>query len=183
MGPSPSDTSLPVQKSKGKKGVLAAAIPDDPASPNWSGVKSLALARPLFDALPELLAVVRSGVSDKDDGTVAPETVRPVTDVVAAAEYALWLTMDVLAALLQRLSLEPGSEKGRAKRLYDGRLAGEDAERVLSCMKENPSPQTRLVFVLIFRSPISRHQQPWPEFYRFFVKFVGVLLLLLAFGV
>lgn len=132
----PSDASLSGRKSprrkRGSDGAHAAPATLDNASACWSGIGPVALARPLFDALPELLAVVRSGVADK-----------AMTDAVAAAEYALWLTMDVLAALLRRLSVEPSSGKRKAEPCYDGRRAGKDAERVLNCITEDPSPQTR----------------------------------------
>lgn len=134
LGSFPSDALLSGRKSprrkRGSDGAHAAT--PDHASASWSSIEPVALARPLFDALPELLAAVRSGVAGK-----------AMPDAVAAAEYALWLTMDVLAALLRRLSVGPSSGKKKAEPYYDGNLAGKDAERVLNCISEDPSPQTR----------------------------------------
>lgn len=71
---------------------------------------------------------------------------------VAAVEYALWLTMDVLGAVLRRRECSVGLASSslndaEGKGLYDASRAGEDAERVLSCVRENPSPQTRRVIL------------------------------------
>lgn len=72
---------------------------------------------------------------------------------VAAVEYALWLTMDVLGAVLRRRECSVGlasssSKEGQGRELYDASRAGEDAERVLTCVRENPSPQTRRVILV-----------------------------------
>ncbi|CAM9340670.1 unnamed protein product [Ectocarpus sp. 12 AP-2014] len=49
--------------------------------------------------------------------------------------------MDVLEGVLRRWG--KGGGNAAAEKLFDGRRAGEDAELVLACVRENPSPQTR----------------------------------------
>lgn len=115
----------------------------------WMGAGPLVLAGPLFDIIPQVLAlVVGTGSSYAPDQSA-----------VAAAEYALWLTMDLLVAILKR-----GRQKWLAgsggngasgtrvdvRKHYDHGRAAEDAGNVLKCFRENPSPQTRQVTVSRF---------------------------------
>lgn len=95
----------------------------------WGGDPSNSLARPLFDAIPVLVSSVRSDLEVMNDGGGGGEE-----SGVASAEYALWLTMDVLALLLRK-----GGKHGG----YDEGMAGGDAEKVLACIAGYPSPQTR----------------------------------------
>lgn len=121
------------------------------ASVAWRGSAALELARPLFDALPSLLSAAQrcSSSSSSEAGAVAGVS----EGDVAAVEYALWLTMDVLGAVLRRSQPSVGfassSNGGEGKGLYEGSWAGEDAEKVLSCVRENPSPQTRRVILVL----------------------------------
>lgn len=114
----------------------------------WDGAAPLELAVPLFNILPHVLTLARSaGSVGPTSGASAPS--RGVRDIgstgsVSAAEYALWLTMDVIGTVLRRRSLNGAEE------LYIGDRAGEDAERVLNCISENPSPQTRRVLAACF---------------------------------
>lgn len=114
----------------------------------WRGTGALELARPLFDALPLLIEAALPRSLDVEDVTVSSEKERVRTtsgDTAAAAEYALWLTMDVLGAVLRSERGGDGAKKG-SRVAYDGTSAGEDAERVLGCVFGNPSPQTRRDF-------------------------------------
>ncbi|CAM9439904.1 unnamed protein product [Ectocarpus sp. 6 AP-2014] len=108
----------------------------------WGWAGPLAIARPLFDVLPSLLAVVTKGAAEEGGSSSAVSG----GDVVDAAEYGLWLTMDVLGGVLRRWGkggIGGGGGSAAAEKLYEGRRAGEDAEMVLACVRENPSPQTR----------------------------------------
>lgn len=109
----------------------------------WGWASPLAIARPLFDVLPSLLAVVTKGAA-KEGGSSS--TAVSGSDVVDAAEYGLWLTMDVLGGVLRRWGkggFGGGGGSAAAEKLYEGCRSGEDAEMVLACVRENPSPQTR----------------------------------------
>lgn len=116
---------------------------DSAKADTWSGLAPLVLTRPLFDILPKVLAVVRSATPQTAKYESRGETV----NAVAAAEYALWLTMDVIGNVLRRLG--PTFKGDEYKQLYDGTQAGEDAGMVLNCIRENPSPQTRRVRLLL----------------------------------
>lgn len=115
----------------------------------WMGARPLVLAGPLFDIIPKVLAlVVGTGSSYAPDQSA-----------VAAAEYALWLTMDLLVAVLKRgrqrwmTGNSVGSTSGTGvdvRKYYDDERAAEDAGKVLKCFRENPSPQTRQVMVSVY---------------------------------
>lgn len=111
----------------------------------WSGAYPLELAIPLFDILPELLILARPIPSASSATGSRGEQREADGRVVAGAEYALWLTMDVLGAVLRRRAALGGEKgkKNKAASVYDESRAGADAERVLACIRENPSPQTR----------------------------------------
>ncbi|CAM9932769.1 unnamed protein product, partial [Ectocarpus sp. 13 AM-2016] len=124
----------------GRAGATAGATT---SAEGWGWAGPLAIARPLFDVLPPLLAVVTKGAAE--EGGSSSTTVSG-GDIVDAAEYGLWLTMDVLGGVLRRWGkggVGGGGGSAAAEKLFDGRRAGEDAEIVLACVRENPSPQTR----------------------------------------
>ncbi|CAM9545090.1 unnamed protein product [Scytosiphon promiscuus] len=132
---------------KGARDVGGPATSSGSASAEgWSWAAPLRLARPLFDALPALAAVGKTQATTSatvavDASSLTAEASAASADVIDAAEYTLWLTMDVLGAVLRRWG--KGSGTAAAARLYDASRAGEDAEMVLTCIRENPSPQTR----------------------------------------
>lgn len=64
---------------------------------------------------------------------------------VDVAEYALWLTMDMLTMVLRK-------NKGRGG--YDEHMASNDAKKVLACVEDDPSPQTRRVLRIDTRKNI-----------------------------
>lgn len=120
----------------------------------WTGSAALELARPLFDALPSLLSAAQGCGSSSSASHPRVDEAGAVAEAsegdIAAVEYALWLTMDVLGTVLRRRECSVGSSSasstvGVGEGLYDGSRAGDDAEKVLSCVRENPSPQTRRV--------------------------------------
>ncbi|CAM9175365.1 unnamed protein product [Ectocarpus sp. 12 AP-2014] len=121
-----------------RDGRAAATSGATTSAEGWGWTGPLAIARPLFDVLPSLLAVATKGAAE--EGGSSSATVSG-GDVVDAAEYGLWLTMDVLGGVLRRWGKGGGS--AAAEKLFDWRRAGEDAEMVLACVRENPSPQTR----------------------------------------
>lgn len=141
----------------------------------WDWAAPLALARPLFDVLPALLAVATTAQVEGGSPSVPSSGTGAVADLVDSAEYALWLTMDVLGAVLRRW----GKGGSAAEKLYQGSRAGEDSEMVLTCVRENPSPQTRqgfrfglvvccllLVFAdgaVVFVSLMDRLQMQYPK--------------------
>ncbi|CAM9117936.1 unnamed protein product [Choristocarpus tenellus] len=94
--------------------------------------QSWALVRPLFSAILPLLSASLGPEASSDD-PVAGTAVD-----VSAAEYCLWLTIDSLEMILRR-----GVGWSRGKGLYDETRAGYDAEAVVQCIRDNPSPQTR----------------------------------------
>lgn len=109
----------------------------------WGWAGPLVIARPLFDVLPSLVAVVTKEVGKEGSTSSAAAS---GGDVVDAAEYGLWLTMDVLGTVLRRWGkggVGGGGGSAAAEKFYEGRRAGEDAEMVLACVRDNPSPQTR----------------------------------------
>lgn len=56
--------------------------------------------------------------------------------------------MDVLGGVLRRWgkgAVGGGGGSAAAEKLYKRNQAGDDAEMVLTCVRENPSPQTRRV--------------------------------------
>lgn len=114
----------------------------------WDWAAPLELARPLFDVLPALLAVATTtktapASSSSSSSSAGTDSAASVVD---AAEYALWLTMDVLGGVLRRWGKGGGGGSAAAEKLYKKSQAGDDAETVLTCVRENPSPQTRQVF-------------------------------------
>lgn len=140
--------------SSSASGARAGADTESSGSVAWRSSATLELAKPLFDSLPALLASAQScspssSSSHRGVGGVGEAGISEGD--LAAVEYALWLTMDVLGAVLRRREQSVGllassSNGGEGEGLfYDGSRAGEDAERVLTCVRENPSPQTRRV--------------------------------------
>lgn len=97
--------------------------------------------------MPALLAVA---TATKTTATPVSSSsgIDATANVADAAEYALWLTMDVLGGVLRRWgkgAVVGGGGSPAAERLYKRSAAGDDAEMVLTCVRENPSPQTRQV--------------------------------------
>eukprot|EP00752_Nemacystus_decipiens_P002133 g2034.t1 len=128
----------------GSEGNVSAAVT---SAEGWNWAAPLELARPLFDALPDLLAVATStkATSPASSPSSATDSIVNATDV-DAAEYTLWLTMDVLGSVLRRWgkgAVGGGGGSTAAEKLYQKSQAGDDAEMVLTCVRENPSPQTR----------------------------------------
>ncbi|CAN0243428.1 unnamed protein product, partial [Ectocarpus fasciculatus] len=110
------------QGSRDGRGAASAGATTSAEGWGWAG--PLVVARPLFDVLPSLLAVVTKGVAE--EGSASSESV-PGGDVVDAAEYGLWLTMDVLGGVLRRWGkggIGGGGGSAAAEKLYDGRRAG-----------------------------------------------------------
>ncbi|CBJ49062.1 conserved unknown protein [Ectocarpus siliculosus] len=152
-GPSSSSSSVPDQQQQSQseshstkgvrngRGAVTAGATTSAEGWGWAG--PLAIARPLFDVLPSLIAVVTKGAAEEEGSS---STAVGGGDVVDAAEYGLWLTMDVLGGVLRRWGkggVGGGGGSAAAEKLYEGCRAGEDAETVLACVRENPSPQTR----------------------------------------
>lgn len=124
----------------------------------WHGDEMRPLLRSLFDAIPELFAVTARDGCEVETAVILDRGIGYETtdNVVAAAEYGLWLTMDVLRNALQSGSRDmvqggkPGLGKKGGAECYDEKQAGGDAENVLACIKTDPSPQTRRVSILFF---------------------------------
>lgn len=115
----------------------------------WMGALPLVLAGPLFDIIPKVLPLIVG-----TDSSYSPDQ-----SAVAAAEYALWLTMDLLVAVLKRgrqrwlARTSVGSTSGTEvdmPKYYDDERAAKDAGKVLKCFRENPSPQTRQVVMAVY---------------------------------
>lgn len=104
---------------------------NDPGQ-GWDIAALQVLTRPLFDAIPYLLVSSMGTDEETSDATFGGSGGN------VSAEYALWLTMDVLVWLL-RCGPETVSGGKSEERIPD------DAEKVLSCVQRNPSPQTRRV--------------------------------------
>lgn len=148
---SPDQQHQPYQKGSGRVGSDGGVSAAVTSAEGWDWAAPLELARPLFDVLPALLAVATTTKaatpvsSSSSSGTDSTASAR----VVDAAEYALWLTMDVLGGVLRRWgkgAVGGGGGSAAAERLYKKSQAGDDAETVLTCVRENPSPQTRQAF-------------------------------------
>lgn len=137
-GPSSASSDQSYQKGKGARDGVGAGVGAVSIAEGWDWAAPLALARPLFDVLPALLTVATT-TQVEGDFFVPSSGIGAAADVVDSAEYSLWLTMDVLGAVLRRW----GKGGSTAEKLYEESRAGEDSEKVLACVKENPSPQTR----------------------------------------
>lgn len=133
----------PSRKGKGTSGFEGADVAAVSSGKGWEWAEPLALARPLFDVLPVLLAVVTTEQVEGGLHSASSEMTASV-EVGDAAEYSLWLTMDLLGTVLRRW----GNGAAAAEKLYERSRAGEHSETVLACVKQNPSPQTRQVFRL-----------------------------------
>lgn len=106
---------------------------DGKVDAGWTDASLATLADPLFDAIPVLQTAC-----DGDEERMG--LIRGEAAGDASAEYALWLTMDVLASVLRR-------QLGRRHETREGQLrhgeVAKDANNLLRCIRENPSPQTR----------------------------------------
>lgn len=100
----------------------------------WTDTSFAELANPLFDAIP-VLQMACDGHEERMGFTSRSAA----SD--ASAEYALWLTMDVLASVLRR-QFGRGGQEVREGHLRNEKAA-KDASNLLRCIRENPSPQTR----------------------------------------
>lgn len=137
----------PSQRGSGRSAVDGSGSAAVTSAKGWNWAAPLELARPLFDILPALLAVAtrKAATAAPVSSSSGAEATANAT-VVDAAEYALWLTMDVLGCVLRRWgkgAVGGSSGSAAAERLYEKSQAGDDAEAVLTCIRENPSPQTR----------------------------------------
>lgn len=146
----PDQKHQPPQKGNGRVGNDGSGSGNATATSaeGWDWAAPLELARPLFDALPALLAVATTKMGTPVTSSSGTDSAGSVVD---AAEYALWLTMDVLGGVLRRWgkgAVGGGGGSAAAERLYRKSQAGDDAEMVLTCVRGNPSPQTRQVFCL-----------------------------------
>eukprot|EP00903_Cladosiphon_okamuranus_P012984 g12116.t2 len=142
---SPYQQHQPSQKGSGRSTGDESASAAVISAEGWDWAAPLELARPLFDVLPALLAVATTKAAPPASSSLRTDSTVG-SSVVDAAEYALWLTMDVIGGVLRRWgkgAVGGGGGSAAAERLYKKSQAGDDAETVLTCVRENPSPQTR----------------------------------------